>query len=789
MLNRKMFRDIRKNLSQFITIFLMVMIGITSYTGIESYMDGMKYTRDKFYDENNIQDLNVIGPNFTDEDLDTIKKIDNVKNAERKLSVTALTDKDKILLLNFIESNKISKFFVKEGDKFDNKSGVWIDTHYAEANNIKVGDTILVKYEELKLHEKVRGIINTPDHIYDVRDESEVFPDREKFGIAYMSTNDITEEFIKHNVMKEIGIENEEIFDKFMPNFNYKDYIIYNSVMVDVKDTNKRDKVRDEIEDKIDNAKAIVYNEDTASYIAYQGEIEEGETYVGVFSGLFIFIAMLSVITTMTRIVKKQRTQIGTLKALGFTNRKILFHYIGYGIWITFFGCIAGMILGYYFLGTTFMNLEAKMFELPSANPYINTGCFIMAIITILLIGLITYITGRSILKENPAETLRNKIPSVKSRTISITKKGFFKKLSFASKWNLRDILRNKIRTFMGIIGVTGCAMLIVFAFGMLDSLNYFIKLQFEIIYNFEYKLNLKEDIKDNELKVLYDEYGKYTSQTLQIEYIDHNDKRQSNNIYVHDAGKYIRFVDKNNKIIDSPKDNGVFITHKLADTEGYKIGDKIKWHIYGEDKYYTSKIIGFNKDPQNQNISMSKKYLESLDIKYKPDSIYTNKDLSKTKDIKNVTNVQDLESLKDGTRNMLDAMNTMLGLMILIAIALGSIIIYNLGILSYTEKEYQFATLKVLGFNGKQIKNIFIRQNNWISIISIILGLPLGYYLSDLIFRTALDEQYDFASHIEYMTYIIAAVGTFITSYVISLLLTRKIKNIDMVTSLKGNE
>ena len=789
MLNRKMFRDIRKNLSQFITIFLMVMIGITAYTGIESYMDGMKYTRDKFYDENNIQDLNVYGPNFTDEDLETIKKIDNVKNVERKLSVTGLTNNDKTLLLNFIESNKISKFYVVEGEKFDNDSGIWIDSYFAKKNNIKVGDTILVKYEELKLNEKVRGLINIPDHLYDVRDASEVFPDREKFAIGYMSPKDITEDFIKHNVMKEINIEDEEIFDMYMPNFNYKDYIVYNSVMVDVKDKKKIDKVRDEIEDKVDNAKAIVYNEDTASYVAYQGEIEEGETYVGVFSGLFIFIAMLSVITTMTRIVKKQRVQIGTLKALGFTNRKILFHYIGYGVWIAFFGCIAGMLAGYYGLGTKFMSLEAEMFEIPNASPYLNTSCFIVSLGVVLVIGLITYITGRSILKENPAETLRNKIPSVKSRTISITKKGFFKKLSFASKWNLRDILRNKIRTFMGIIGVTGCAMLIVFAFGMLDSLNFFIKLQFETIYNFDYKLVLKEDITDKELDNLYNKYGKHTSKSLQIEYIDSNDKRQSNNIFVTDASNYVRFVDRDNNIIKQPKDNGVFVTFKLAETEGYKIGDKIKWHIYGEDKYYTSKIIGFNKDPQNQNITMTKNYLESLDIEYKPDSIYTNDDLSKTKEIKGVDTVQDINSLKSGTKNMLEAMNTMLGLMIFIAIALGSIIIYNLGILSYTEKEYQFATLKVLGFNGKQIKNIFIRQNNWIAIISVILGLPLGYYMADWMFKTAIEEHYDFAAHIEYMTYIIAAVGTFMTSYMISLLLTRKIKNIDMVTSLKGNE
>ena len=789
MLNRKMFRDIKKNLSQFITIFLMIMIGVMAYSGIEAYMDGMTKTRDKFNRENNIQDLNVIGPNFTNDDVETIKNIDNVKDVERKISITALTDKDKTLLLNFIESNNISKFYVYKGEEFDNKSGIWLDNYYAIENNIKVGDTVLVKYEELTLHEKVRGLINVPDHLYDVRDESELYPDRKEFGFAYMSINEITEDYIKHKVMKEMDIEDEEIFNMYVKDFNYKDYLVFNNLMIDVKDNNKRNKVKDDIEDKVKNAKAIIKIEDTSSYQAYQGEIDEGKTYVGVFSGIFLFIAMLSVITTMTRVVKKQRIQIGTLKALGFSNTKILFHYIGYGFWISIAASITGLILGYYFIGTVFMNLQMEFFEIPNGYPAMSYKSFLVALIVILIVSLITYITGRSILKENPAETLRNKIPDVKSKSINFTKKKIFKKLKFESIWNIRDMLRNKMRTFMGIAGVVGCAMLIVCALGMLDSMNYFVKLQFEIIYNFDYKLNIKEDIKDNELNILYDKYGSNTSQTLGIEIKEKDGTREANNIFVTNANNYVRFVNGKNKIIDKPKDNGVFVTRKLAETKGYKIGDKIKWHIYGDNKYYTSKIIGFNKDPQNQNVTMTKKYLEKLGITYKPDSLYTNYNLKGIKEIDNVDSIQDIESLKEGMEGMLSMMKTMLILIIVVAVLLGSIIIYNLGILSYSEKQYQFSTLKVLGFKNEQIRNIFTKQNNWIAIISIIIGLPLGFYLTDWLFQTAIEEHYDFAAHINLKTYIIAGLGTYLVSYLVSRFLSRKIKNIDMVESLKANE
>ena len=185
----------------------------------------------------------------------------------------------------------------------------------------------------------------------------------------------------------------------------------------------------------------------------------------------------------------------------------------------------------------------------------------------------------------------------------------------------------------------------------------------------------------------------------------------------------------------------------------------------------------------------MTRSYLESLGIDYKPDSLYTNIDLSGIKDIKNVETIQDINSLKDGMTGMLSTMKTMLVLIIGIAVLLGGIIIYNLGILSYTEKEYQFATLKVLGFNDKQIENIFIRQNNWIAIVSIILGLPLGFYLTDWLFKTAIEEHYDFGASISLRSYIVSAVGTFIVSFLVSKFLAKKIRKINMVTSLKGNE
>lgn len=789
MLNRKMFRDIKKSLSQFITIFLMVTIGIMVYTTMLSYSGAMQRSGDKYYKENNLFDLEAFGENFTKEDLDNIKKLDNVKDAERKLTVKGI-NKDDTLEINFIESNNITKFYVIEGDKFDvNKSGVWVDNDYANNNNIKVGDYIQVKYESLDLKEKVIGLINTPDHVYTLKDSSALMPDKETFGYVYLSINEITEKYVKELVMKEAGIKDENIFNTVMPNFNYKDYYIFNELMIDLDKTNDKavTKSINTIEDNIKNVLVITKRENNASVAFYQGEINEGQDYVGIFSGLFIFIAILSVITTMTRVVKKQRIQIGTLKALGYNNFKILIHYIGYGFWVTLAGIIAGILIGNYGFTKVVLDMQMSYFEMPEVVSYIDPHTYTTSILLLLIVSIITLITGRNILKKNPAETLRNEIPQVKSTTINITRKGIFKKLSFATKWNIRDILRNKTRTFMGVVGITGCSLLIVVSMGMIDSFDEFIDMQFTKLYNFDYKLTLSQNITKDEYDKLLKKYDK-SSASLGIE-IKKDDERITTTANVMDSGNYIRFINEDDKFIKLESNDGVYLTRLLAEKNNLKVGDTIKWHIYGSDTFYESKIIGLNKDPQIQNMTMTKEYYESLGLDYKADFLYTNDDLSKTESIDGVEFIQGNESLKENLDNMMSMVTDLIVVIVFLALVLGAVIIYNMGILSYGEKEYQFATLKVLGFNNKKIKNIFIKQNIWISIIAAIIGMPSGYYILEYVFKMVADRDYDFGAVVTINTYVISFIVTVVTAYLVSLFIARKIKNIDMVTSLKGNE
>lgn len=760
-LNKKMLRDIKLNKMQFFNIFIMIFLGVFVFAGVHAYMDGMKVSGDKYYETNNFQDIWLSGENFTEEDLGKVKRIENVKDAERILSIrTELENFDNVALeTNFIESNRISKMYIVEGEEFSkDKKGIWLDSYLAKNLNLNVGDKITLNYKDSKITEKIVGLVNTPDHMYFVKDDTEIFPTHKDFGFVYLSINEFPLE-----------------------------YSIFNKVIVDIDDTSKIEETKSIIENNVQSAIAVTDRNSSVSYESYNSEIEEGDTYSRVFTFLFLFIAILSVVTTMNRFVKKERTQIGTLKALGFKNSKIMKHYVSYGFYISLIASILGIVVGRFTLGTFFLNTEASYFEIPVYNTVIVSQVYILAICVVFIITLVTYLSCRGILKESAVEALRVEVPKVKNTKFNFTTKGIFRKASISTRWNLRDIGRNKSRSLMAIVGIIGCTMLLVCAFGMLDTMNAYLDWEFDTINNFEYKISLSNNYTDEQLKNLTDKYGKSTSQNLGIE-IKTGDKKETNSLIVNDAKESLRYTNHNKEYMYL-EDNGIYITEKLSEKYGLDIGDEISWHIFGDDTWYICKIVGINRDPQSQILNMTRKYYESLSLKYRADSLYTNDDLSNVKTLEGVDTIQSITNLKSGMQSMLSTMKTMIVILIAVSAILGFVIIYNLGILSFSEKQYQFATLKVLGFKNKQISKIFVKQNLWIAVVGIIIGLPLGYLMTDYIFKSALGDNYDFSASIKLISYMYSAIGSFVVAVFVNKVLARKIKTIDMVTSLKGNE
>lgn len=764
-LQKKLLRDMKANKAQFINIFLMIFLAIFAFSGVHSYMDGMKVSADEYYAKKNLQDLWVSGNNFSAEDIEQIKNIENVNDAERILTINTTCSKegkeykDLVIQTNFIESNNISKMTVIDGEGFDkDKSGIWFDKYLADNLNIKVGEEVTLTYEGMDLTAKILGLVETPDHVYFIKDDAAVFPTHKDFGFVYLSAK----------------------------SFPIPSALVFPQIIVDVKDTSKINEVKAQIEDNIPGVIAVTDRQTDTSYVSHQSEVEEGETYSKVFTAIFVFIAILSVVTTMNRFVKRQRTQIGTLKALGFTNRRVIWHYVSYGLTVSGIAAILGVILGNFVIGQYFIQMEYTYYEMPIYHTVLKPIIFYIAIAIVVMITFVTYLSCIKVLKEPAAEALRIERPKVKvSKGITTTK--LFRKLSLSTKWNLRDIARSKARTLMALAGIVGCTMLVVCALGMKNTMQSYISWGFETLYHFKYKVALLEDYTEEEFNNLKEKYGDSTSQTVLIEFKS-GEERVANVITVNDSDGKLVLTDHNKKSFELESD-GIYVTERLAKTYDWKIGDIVEWHILGENQWQKSKIIGFNRDPQAQQFNCTRQYFEATGKIYRADALYTNSDLSDITSIPGVSTISSIEKLKEGMTSMLQMMDMLITLLIVISAILAYVILLNLGTLSYTEKEYQFATMKVLGFDYPKIKKIFIKQNIWITVLAILMGLPLGYLLTDYIFKSALSDKYDFPADIKPITYILAAIGTFTISYVINQIVARKLKKIDMVSSLKANE
>ncbi|MBR2587769.1 MAG: ABC transporter permease [Bacilli bacterium] len=736
-------------------------------------MDGMKKSSETYYESQNLQDIWLTSRNFEDDKLDEIKKIGNVKNAERLLTINANVNNserftnpdtnkplsDFVIECNFIESNEINKMYLMEGEEYSKeKEGLWLDHYLARKIGIKVGDELELSIEGDIFKEKVVGLVEVPDHVYFIKDDTAIFPTHTDFGFAYLSINEFP-----------------------------KDYTVFPYVIVDVDDVSKVDETKNKIKDNIEGIITATVREDNLSYDGYKREAEEGDTYSGVFSGLFVFIAILSVVTTMNRFVKKERTQIGTLKALGIKRRKITRMYVNYGFFISVIASVLGIVLGNLLIGNFFLEMEMEYYEIPHYNIVTIPLVYEVAIAIVIVITLVTYLSCRKILKEPTATALRIERPKVKVKENSFTTKKAFNKLSLSTKWNLRDITRSRGRTIMAIVGIAGCTMLVVTAFGMLDSMKSYVSWEFDTINNFEYKLTLSSNYTEEQLDEIISKYGNATSQSTGVEF-KNNNEIIIKQLTINNSNGLLQVTDHNRKVF-AMQDDGIYITEKMSSIYNLKVGDIVEWHVIGSDNWHNTKIVGISRDPQAQQFNCTKKFFNSVGEKYSADSVYTNYDLSGVKEISGVNTIQTKKNLEDGMNSMLNMMYSLIALLITVSIILAIVIIYNLGIMSFSEKEYQFATLKVLGFKYKQIKKIFIKQNIWIGIFAIIIALPLGNFMTDYIFKNAIGDAYDFEAMIKPATFVMSSVGTFIVVYIINQFLAKKIRRIDMVSSLKGNE
>ena len=756
MLKKKMIRDIRKHKTQFLSIFLMAFLGVFVFAGVGGESVGLEVNVDKFYDDTNLADGWIYSNFINDLFLDQVYCLGATDQMERQLVVDSVADfsNDPEITLHFVENNTISKFYLIDGDPLDinDKNGVWLDKSFADAKGLKVGDSITFEFEDYKIKKKIRGTGYSPEYVYHAS-QSSVIPDFSKIGFAYMSYKAFPNDTVPYNVLNVKFDGTAENYDKLL-DYHMDGY--YSS---------------------------FVERSEHTSVSQFSEEIDQHQMMAGIFPVVFILIAMLILLTTMTRIITHQRTQIGILKACGFKDKTIMKHYISYGFWLVLIGSLLGLIIGPMTLPKLFYPSMSSTYILPSWEPAWSIDFVFIALAMIIMSILVSYYAVRSIFNENPADTIRPKAPKVSSSGM-IERLGFFKHLSFNSRWNYRDAKRNKFRALMTIIGVIGCTALLVSAFGMYDGMNDLKEWEFNQINHYDSKLVIDDEASISEVDDVAEEVNGDKIMESAIE-IESDTCKKSGSLLVLNHTDLVTPTDYDwNRI--KIEDDEVSVSQKMADMLGIGIGDTVKWHIMGSDKWIKTKIDKIHSDPTSQGFIMSADKLEDLDLNYTPTSVVTEEHVTK-----NYTAIKTTNSLKDMTSSwdeLTEAMWLLIYILIFFASLLAVVVLYNLGLLSFTEIEREIATLKVLGFKTNALRKLLLTQNLWFTTIGYLLGIPVGYYILKVMWESSGDSFYILPS-ISLMNLVITAAITFSLSILVNLMFSRKIKKLDMVESLKSAE
>ena len=756
MLIRKLFRTAWRYRAQFISMIIMVALGVGVFLGFNIEWKSIEVDTDEFFEATNYADYRVYSESgFSEDDLNAVLDIAGVDAASRVFSVNVdLAGEKKALNLTVSESYTVTTMTIVSGAEYaPDTAGIWLSQKFAGANGIKIGDTVKMTYGGIEISEKVVGLSKSGEHMICVADTNQLMPDHNTFGFAFMSPKEF---------------ENTLGF-AFYPQINLRSGL-------------EKSELEQKIADALGKTMLVTSKDEQYSYAGAQSEVEEGKTMGSVLPVLFLAIAILTMVTTMHRIAASEKTQIGTLKALGFRDKKILLHYTSYGLFIGAFGTGIGILLGYG-IASIVMDENGMMgtyFDLPKWRLVMPAFCVPLIVTIVLFLTLISFLSVKSMLKGTAADALRPYTPKAMKKSI-FESLPLWHKLRFGTRWNFRDILRHKSRSAMTLIGIVGCMVLMVGGLGMSDTMKEFLGLLDNDILNYSTRVNLSESASNDEaLKLAIALDGDWlASSGISLE-----GKTVSLEIYSTENG-LIRFIDGKNELLALEND-GVYLCQRLKDIAA--IGETITISPYGSEEKYDVKVGGYYRSVMTENVVMTAKYAEKIGIPYRISAIFTDKSTGDISASSMISGTQDKRSMMDSYDSFMGIMNLLVAILVIAAALLGVVVLYNLGVMSYLERGRELATLKVLGFRDKQIRQLLISQNIWLTVVGVIIGLPAGVWVLWYLCKE-LASEYELSVYVGAPTYIISLLLTFGVSLFVGVMVSRKSRKINMVEALKGAE
>ncbi len=564
---------------------------------------------------------------------------------------------------------------------------------------------------------------------------------------------------------------------------------------------NDLNKAREELE-ALPSASWMILDRDShyTSYM-YKNTIHQMSAIGYAMPFLFYLVAALVCMTTMTRLVDEQRSQIGIFQALGFSDGRIIGKYVLYALIAALGGSALGIVFGQMVFPTVIYETWKLMYDLPPMKFYFPIPFVVICVLAfVFLMTAVTASVVRNSLKEMPSALLRPKAPKSSKRVLLERITFLWKRLPFTSKITARNIFRYKSRFLMTVIGVAGCTGLLVVGFGVKDSISDIVSIQYGDIFAYDYQIDLENDHHlDENVRILKDDldneevvpfmtyttraYLKDGEDTLTAQVYDARESRQVLNLRKTDHRTQIEL-----------SNSGVILSEKFARNHKIKEGDRItiesanglkrevkvaaicefyfQHYLFISEAYYEDL---FNETVHCGSIAVTTKNGESL-----------LKDCEKLQDF---VSAVDFSGFISQFETMIKALDVIIAVIILAAGSLALVVLINLIQVNVAERIREIATLKVLGFNDHEVNSYIFKEVLLLSVIGGLAGLPLGVLEHHFIMNVINMEMMMFGMNISVRSFAFSFLITLVFTVLVSLLMHRRLANIEMVESLKSVE
>lgn len=541
----------------------------------------------------------------------------------------------------------------------------------------------------------------------------------------------------------------------------------------------------------------------------YSNTVDQMKAIGNLFPIFFILVAALVCLTTMTRMVDEQRGEIGVLRALGFTRLQCAAKYLLYAAFATLLGEAIGTVAGMLSFPIIIYNTWKLMYILPKIFLYIPWNLVAMADISFLGIMLITtWLACRADMRETPAQLLRPKAPKLGKNTLLEKIPFLWKHLSFTWKVTIRNIIRYKRRFFMTVAGVAGCSALLVTGFGIRDSINAMVDIQFYSLYQYEGTAVVKDDTDSTRTEAIRKEleqdldaerisllaaYSTKAKSPLKEETVSLQIYPETDMI----KDTYLLRTRKKHRPMELT-DSGVIVSEKLAENLGVKKGDKItlesregtmkEFAVTDICEMYVRHYVFMSEKCYEDTYGENVRY-DTFFIKLKDGQKGAQAFQKKLLSYKEIDSVEFYDVLLDNFTTMVKGLDFIVWAILISSMSLAFIVLSNLINVNISERQREIATLKVLGFHAREVQSYIYKENNILTVIGAFCGIPMGILLHHYIMRMVEMEYIMFGREVLFPSYVYAVLLTVLFGILVNHFMKRKLSAITMVESLKSVE